>query len=193
MKTISKFIRSTLRGGLLVLFPLFACTYIFVHIAGLSIEFIKPLVSFIPNTSLVGLALADLVSTIILLVLCCLTGLAMRTSAGKSFGLRLSRRLDRVPGYEMFARLARVIFDPEDPSGIPVIVRLGDTKQIGFLIEHHGPDEVTVFFPSAPSPLSGNVLIVRADMVERLHVPAAKVARVMATFGAGSSELLKTR
>ena len=193
MKTISIFIRSTLRGGLLVLFPLFACIYVIVRIAEAWVEFIKPLVGFIPHGNIVGLALADLASVFILLVLCCLTGLALRTSVGKALGLRMSRRFERVPGYAMFARLAQMIFDHEDPRGVPVLVQSGDSKQIGFLVEHHGPDELTVFLPSAPTPFSGSVMIVKTDMVERLQVPAAKVARVMATFGSGSSELLKNR
>lgn len=177
MKTISLFIKSTLLGGLLVLFPLFACIYVIVRNAEAWVEFTKPLMA----------------SVFILLVLCCLTGLVLRTSVGKALGLRVSRGFERVPGYAMFARLAQMIFDQEDQCGVPVIVQTGDSKQIGFMVEHHGPDELTVFLPSAPTPFSGNVMIVKTDKVEWLHVPAAKVARVMATFGSGCSEPVKDR
>jgi uncharacterized membrane protein len=190
MKQVLAFIETTLRGGLLVLFPLFACIFVLVYLANISIEFIKPFLRFLPEGTFIGIALADLLSILILVGLCCLTGTILKTSIGKRFGLRLAKLFDRHPGYRMFSRLAKVMFDQENAGGVPVIVNNGDTKQIGFLVEQHDNDEMTVFLPSSPSPLSGNVVIVQGAMVTRLDVSPAKVARVMATFGTGSRELL---
>jgi uncharacterized membrane protein len=50
-----------------------------------------------------------------------------------------------------------------------------------------------VFFPGAPNPFSGSIVIVSADTVERLEVPRSEVTQVIASFGAGTSALLVDR
>ena len=186
-------LKTTLTGGLLVLFPLFGCLYLIVRIAGALTSFIKPLLSFLPQDRFVGVAVADAASVLILLLLCFVTGLIIKTSVGSSLGLQLTRLLNRIPGYRRFGRIARIMFDKDDARGSPVVVQRGHTKQIGFLVEENSAEELTIFFPSAPSPFSGNLVIVRADTVERLEVPRSEVTRVIAYFGAGTRALLVDR
>ena len=193
MKTLSHFIKTTLVGGLLVLFPLFCCLYLGVRIAVALTNFIRPLLDFLPQNRFIGVAIADAASVLILLLVCFATGLIARTAFGSSVGLRTSEFLNRIPGYRMLDRIARIIFDHEDQRGSPVVVRNGDTKQIGFLVEENSAEEMTVFFPNAPTPFSGNIAIVRADDVERLDVPRSEVLRMIASFGAGTRELLVDR
>jgi uncharacterized membrane protein len=190
MNHFAEFLKTTLIGGLLVLFPLFGCLYLTFRIAGALTSVIKPLLNFLPQNRLVGVAVADAASVLILLILCFVIGLILKTSVGNALGVQITRLLNLIPGYRMFGRVARVLFDHEDPRGSPVLVRRGQTKQIGFMVEQNSADEMTVFFPSAPSPFSGNIVIVKADTVEKLNVPAAEVARVIATFGAGTRGLL---
>ena len=193
MRTFAQFIKTVLIGGLLVLFPLFACLYLLARIAWALTDFIKPLVGFLPESRFIGVAIADVASILILLLLCFVAGLIVRTSAGSSLGRQLTRFFNRIPGYRMFGRIARIMFDVEDTRGTPVVVHQGNTKQIGFLMEEHSTDELTVFFPDAPNPFSGSIVIVRADAVERLEVPRSEVTQVIASFGAGTSALLDDR
>jgi len=190
MKQLAKFLKTTSIGGLLVLFPLFGCAYVIVLIAGLLTSFMKPLLSFLPQNRFVGVAVADAASIVILLLLCFLTGLLVKTSLGNALAQRISRVLNRIPIYRMFGRIARIMFDSEDTRGTPVVVQRDHTKQIGFLVEENSAEELTVFFPSSPTPFSGNIEIVKADTVRKLNVSATQVARVIATFGAGTSALL---
>ena len=190
MKHLTEFLKTTVVGGLLVLFPLFGCAYIFIRIAGMLTSFIKPALGFLPQSRFVGVAVIDIASIAILVMLCFLVGVLIRTSPGKALERSASRLLNRIPGYRMFGRVARILFDEEDPRGSPVLVRRGQGKQIGFMVEENSPEELTVFFPSAPSPFSGNIVIVKAENVEKLNVRAGEVARVIATFGAGTRALL---
>ena len=190
MNSFGQFLKTTLTGGLLVLFPLFGCIYLILRIAGALTGFIKPLLGFMPQNRFIGVALADAASVLILLLLCFVTGVIIKTSVGRALGLQIARVFNKIPGYRMFARVAIIMFDHEDPSGSPVLVRRGQTKQIGFLMEQNNPNECTVFLPSAPSPFSGSIVIVKAERVEKLNVPAAKVARMIATFGTGTNALL---
>lgn len=185
-----EFLKTTLTGGLLVLFPLFGCAYLTYRIVGALTGFIKPFLSFMPQNGLIGVAIADALSVLILLALCFLAGVFVKTSLGSAMGRQLVRVLNKIPGYKLFSRVARIIFDPEHVSGSPVVVQRGQSRQVGFLIEETSPHEFTVFFPSAPSPFTGSIVIVKADKVDRLNVPAAEVARMIATFGIGTGALL---
>jgi len=189
MKSITQFVKTTLIGGLLVLFPLFACAYLVVRVAGALTSFIRPWLSFVPQKSFMGGAFVDVASVLILLFLCFLTGVIIQTSIGGAIRERTTRHLNRIPGYRVFSRIARILFDHEDPSGSPVMVQRGSTKQIGFLIEENSERESTIFFPSAPSPFTGSIVIVQTDKVERLNVSAAQVARVIASYGTGTRAL----
>jgi uncharacterized membrane protein len=190
MKSITAFVKTTMMGGLLVLFPLFGLAYLIVRIGGGLTSLIKPLLSFMPQNRFVGVAIADAAAVLILLLLCFVIGLIMKTAVGSALERQLTRVLDLIPGYKMFVRIARIMFDHKDPRGSPVVVQRGRNKQIGFLVEENSADEFTVFFPSAPSPFSGNIVIVKADTVEMLNAPAGEVLRVIATFGAGTRALL---
>lgn len=190
MKLFGQFLRSTLIGGLLVLFPLFGCVYFIVLIGRLLTSTIRPFLSFVPDNSFISLPFTDILSVLILVLFCFLIGVFVKTSPGKALTSRLSRAMDKIPLYRMLRRISEILFDQEDPRGTPVLVEVDNSKQIGFMIEQNGSDDLTVYLPSAPSPLSGSIKIVKANRVEKLNVHAGDVARVIGAFGAGTEALL---
>src|ERR1700749_3044274 len=191
MKTFAGFLKTTLAGGLLVLLPLFGCAFLLVRLVELLLGFIRPLLGFLPDLRLINLALVDLAAASVLLLLCFLIGLTLRTSRGKTFGQRIeSRILYHLPGYTLFQSLANIVFGREETSGVPVVVRQGDNRCVGFLVEDHVGGESTVFFPQAPTLLTGNVVVVRTECVEKLDASKSQVARSLTSFGLGMSGLL---
>ncbi|MCM3870391.1 MAG: hypothetical protein ND895_06860 [Pyrinomonadaceae bacterium] len=56
----------------------------------------------------------------------------VKTSVGSALSLRITNILIRIPGYRLFARIARIMFDEEDASGTPVVVQRGHTRQMAF-------------------------------------------------------------
>ena len=193
MKQLGEFLKTTIMGGLLVLFPLIACLFVILKIGELLTSFIKPLLSFVPQTRLIGVAVADVASVLILILLCFIAGLFMKTSLGGVLGTRVSRLLDKIPGYNVFVRVSRIVFDRDDASGTPVVVQRGENRQLGFMMEETDTEELTIFFPDAPGLFSGTVEIVKASNVQRLNISAGQVARVIASFGVGTSTLLANR
>jgi uncharacterized membrane protein len=191
MKHFAEFLKTTMTGGLLVLFPLVGCVYLFVRVLGFLSSLVEPLLTVLPKGRFIGLAVADLASLIIFVLLSFWIGLLIKTSFGKTLGRGISKLLHFIPGYTLLSRLFQLFFDQEQVTGVPVIVRTGDSRQLGFLMEETVEGEATVYFPSSPTPFSGNVSIVKSDVIERLNVPASDVARIVATFGIGTSGLLK--
>jgi uncharacterized membrane protein len=191
MKTFTEFVKAALAGGLLVILPLFGCVLLLVRLIGSLLDLIKPFLDFLPKRSFAGLAIRDLAAAGVLLLLCFLIGLFVGTSVGQSIGRWIeSRILHLVPGYSFFRRLSLVVSGREETSGVPVVVRLADSWQIGFLVEEHRGGEMTVFIPEAPTLLTGDVVIVNSKCVKKLCVHKSQVARSIASFGLGMSALL---
>ena len=193
MKALGNFVKTTLAGGMLVLFPLAGCTYLIFRLTSMLINFISPLVSILPGFRKASLAVREVASLVILLLLCFVIGLIVKTPAGKAVGSWLETNLlESVPGFLLFRRIAHTLFGEAKTGGIPVIVRRGPVRQIGFLIEQSPSGEATVFVPSAPGLLSGGVIIVKSDDIERVDVAASAAARTVMRYGMGTNALLRT-
>src|SRR5215213_330635 len=174
MKTLSKFLRTTLAGGMLVLFPVFGSAYLLVRLASVLINFIKPLLSLLPGSRYFSAAVKDATSIVILLLLCFLIGLLVKTALGNAVKRWIETYiLSRLPGFTLFNQLSHIIFDVEKTSGVPVMVDRITFKQLGFIVEENTSGELTVFIPNAPGLLSGSVITVKDEAVERLDTGAS--------------------
>jgi uncharacterized membrane protein len=58
------------------------------------------------------------------------------------------------------------------------------------VIEDHGGDHLTVFIPGSPNPVSGNVQIVRKDLVRMLNVRMTDIGSALQQWGVGSAKVL---
>ena len=190
MKHLTKFIRATLLGGLLVLFPLFGSVYFIVFIGGLVTSTIRPILGLIFADHFANLPYADVISFGILVLLSFLTGIFVRTSPGKAMTNRLALSLDNIRLFRMLRRLGVIFFDAASPRGAPVLASFGDSKEFGFLIEEVNDDEFMVFFPEVPRPFYGNIKIMPAKNVLKLDWESSDLVRVIGNYGVGSKILL---
>ena len=187
-----RFIKTTVVGGVLVLLPIAACVYVIAAFAGTVQRIIHPIMELLPVKGPGRMIIEEVLAVAIVLAVCFLFGLAVRTRAGQALGRRMENTaLNRVPGYRLFKQLThQVAGDAGEALGAPVLVRLEDSRQIGFLVEEHASGDVTVFIPDAPTLATGSVQIVRSEQVARLNVPLAKVMNCITRFGVGTSRLL---
>ena len=192
MRSISGFMKTTLIGGVVVLLPLVGGIYLTLALADIALRLTEPIASLLPMEKTRGVAIANAAVIVLLLVLCFLCGLVVRTAVGRAVGPWLDTRVfSHMPGYELLRRFARHIGgDIEELEGTPVVVRLGDTRQIGLMIERNATGELTVFVPLAPMPSIGFVYIVNAEAVEQADVPTQKVLRCLTEYGVGSDKIL---
>jgi uncharacterized membrane protein len=58
------------------------------------------------------------------------------------------------------------------------------------VIEDHGADHFTVFIPGSPNPASGNVQIVRKNLVRMLNVRVTDIGVALQQWGVGSAKVL---
>ena len=192
MHAIARFTKTTVIGGALVLLPIAGCLYLLVLVVNSVIAAIKPLNALLPVEKLGGVALADFVAIAIVIGACFLLGLLVPTAVGQGLGRLLeSKFLNLLPGYQVARRVARQLAGSEgEMLGAPVLVKLGDSRQMAFLIDETPTGQACVFIPLSPVLSMGHVHIVNAEAIERLAVPVTKIVNCVSSCGIGSLELL---
>ena len=192
MRSLYRFLKTTLVGGVVVLVPVAVCAYIIAAVVKAVLRGLSPIAALLPAQSPVGIGLGTLIALALVVAMCFLFGLLVRTAGGRALGGWVENRLfNLLPGYELIKKVTQQFAGTgEETLGTPVAVRLGDSQQIGFLVEELTPGQVTVFIPAAPALTFGTVHIVPAERVERLSAKLTQVIDCISKIGCGSSRLL---
>ena len=190
--SLLRFLRTTVLGGILVLLPLLGVLFFAWTTIKFVLDIITPLNRLLPIQSVGGVAIIDLLAFAIFLGLCFSLGLLVQTAGGRWVGRWFEQlALNPLPGYRIFKRLSlQIAGRTEEALGAPVLIKLGETRQIGFLVEQLSSGEFAVFVPLAPVLYFGSLHLVRPENVERLDVPMTKVVAFVSSFGVGASHLL---
>ena len=192
MQSLFRFLKTTLIGGLVVLVPVAICTYIMAAVVKAVLGGLASVAAILPAQGPGGIGLMSLIAIALVVAVCFLFGLLVRTAGGRALGGWVEDRLfNLLPGYELIKRVTQQFAGSgEETLGTPVAVRLGDSQQIGFLVEELTPGQVTVFIPAAPALTFGSVHIVTVDRVQKLNVKLTQVVDCITKIGCGSSRLL---
>jgi uncharacterized membrane protein len=191
MAGFARFLKTTVIGGILVLLPLVACAAAIAAVVSVLHDLLVPIARLLPVERLGGIRVASLLVVAAVLLLCFVLGLLVRTAVARAVGRWFDRNLlGHLPGYRLVRRLAGTLGgDPSETLGRPVWVRLGDSREIGFLTEEHVGDEVAVFLPASPRVTVGRVVVVPRSRTERISAPLPQVVKSISDFGVGSSTL----
>ncbi len=176
------FIRTTLFGGLFLLVPVAVIGLIAVRI----MAFTRPITARIAEALHVthGVRLLEVV---LLLLLCFLAGLLMRSSKVGSLRNWLEEHiLFLLPGYEYIRmRMNETLLQEEDARTFAILVRLDDSWSPARLIEKGDDGTSVVFIPDTPQGNSGAVMVVETERVQHLDVPYARLVESVRNYGRG--------
>ncbi|MCJ1959160.1 DUF502 domain-containing protein [Novosphingobium mangrovi (ex Hu et al. 2023)] len=151
------FFKSTVIGGAFFLVPL----VVIAVIIGKALGFMRKLAMLFSGIfeidSVNDVLFLDILSVIVLVLVCYLAGLVARTRAAVRLVQWLEEGLlNKIPLYLFFKSLAGGGPSHEaDHTLIPVWVRLDDFSQLAFETKRQEDGQVVVFFPGAPNPWSG--------------------------------------
>ena len=187
MKKIAGFLLSRLGTGVLILAPLYLCLLLLLKAMKSLRGIMQPIARLIPE----WLPAEYLLSLLLILALCLVLGVLVRTSPGRKLWEMCDRSLfQRIPGYAVIRGLTQQLAGKtQDESWKPALVELEDALVPAFIIERLS-DGFTVFVPSSPTPLAGTIYILSADRVHPLDVPFTHALQVVSRWGAGSGDLL---
>lgn len=192
MNHLRRLIRTTLIGGAVFLIPL----VLVVAVVGKAFQIMKvvatPVSNLIPIESFAGLAFAQIVTAVIMLLSCLVAGLLARSPRGH----KVSEKFDAVllqiiPGWAWVKSVTSSIQD-EDAEEVmkPVLVRLDDQFQLAFEVDRATDGLVAVYLPGSPNPRSGGVSYVTGDRIRPLDAGFKTVLKIYHDFGRGATGLL---
>ena len=188
MKFAREFLANTLVGGLLIVLPIYLAVLVLLKglqsVAGL----VRPLTVLLPE----WLPAEGLLSLGLVLVVCFLIGIAVRTRAGRILRERMERSLfEKIPGYALFRSLSEQLAGQgRESTWKPALVEIEEALVPAFIIEELEDGRFTVFVPSVPTPLAGAVYILVRERVHALDVPFTQAISSISRWGSGSKDLV---
>jgi uncharacterized membrane protein len=188
MKYARQFVTSTLAGGLLIVVPVYLAVLLLLKgmksVAGL----VRPFAALLPDS----IPAEGFFSLVLVLTICFLVGVAVRTRSGRAIRERMEMALfGRLPGYSLLRSLTqRLAGDSEQSAWMPALVEIEEALVPAFIIESLDDGRFTVFVPSVPTPLAGAVYVLRPERVHILDVPFTQAVRSISRWGSGSRDLV---
>ena len=183
-----EFVTSTLVGGLFIVVPVYLAVLLLLQGMKSAAGLVRPVAVLVPD----WLPAETLLSLILVLVLCFLVGVAVRTPTGRAARERLEMVFfERLPGYGLLRSLTqRLAGDSEGHTWMPALVDLEDGLVPAFIIEELDDGRFTVFVPSVPTPLAGAVYVFPRERVHLVDVPFTQAIRSISRWGSGSKDLV---
>jgi len=188
MKPARPFVVNTLISGLITVIPVYLAVLLLLKAMKSVLGLVSPFARLLPD----WLPAANILALLLLLVVCFLVGVAVRTAAGRAAREHLEKSLfSRLPGFALLRSLTQQLTGRgEEKVWKPALIEIEDALVPGFIIEELEDGRFTVFVPSVPTPLAGAVYILNKERVHALDIPFTQAISTVSRWGAGSGELV---
>jgi uncharacterized membrane protein len=188
MRSIKEYILSTLVGGVLVVVPVYLALLLLLKAMQSLAGLVRPIAMLLPD----WVPGENILSLLLVLILCFLVGVAVRTEMGRTMRERLERSLfESMPGYALFKSLTQQIAGASRENvWKPALVEIEEALVLAFIIEELEDGRFTVFIPSVPTPLAGSVYVLTRDRVHPLDIPFTTALKSVSRWGSGTKELV---
>ena len=188
MHRFRNFVLTSLMGGLLVVVPLYLAVLLLLKAMQSLVGLVKPFAALVPD----WVPAENLLSLILVFLVCFLVGAGVRPRAGRAARERMEASLfERIPGYAVLRSLTQqLVGEGRDNVWRPALVELEEALVPAFIIEEFEDGRFTVFVPSVPTPLAGAVYVLTPERVHPLNVPFTQAIKSISRWGAGSKELV---
>jgi uncharacterized membrane protein len=187
MKTLIRFLKTTLIGGLIIVLPLWVTVLLLLKAINGVLALLRPLARLLPQS----VVHEDLVAVCLLVVICFVVGLLIRTAPGRSAREWLTKHFfERIPGFSIMRSMARQMAgDVKEQSFKPALVEIEDALVPAFIVERHEDGQLTVFVSSSPTPMAGAIYVLPPERVHPVDVPLHKAMGCISQWGAGTGAM----
>jgi uncharacterized membrane protein len=187
MKLVREFITSTVVGGLFIVVPAYLAVLLLLKGMQTVGALVHPVAAMLPE----WMPAEGLISLLLVLAICFVVGMAVRTGPGRALRERMEVFFERLPGYDLLRSLTRRLAgDTEQEAWKPALVEIEDALVPAFIIEEHDDGKFTVFVPSVPTPFAGAVYVISGPRVHVLDVPFTKAVQSISRWGSGAKDLV---
>ncbi|PRY87628.1 DUF502 domain-containing protein [Mongoliibacter ruber] len=191
------FFIKTLMNGLLLVLPTIIILFLLSLIFKFVFNLVAPISALLDQNSESHALIIKLLSLLILVALIFIIGLVMRNARGKrSFKSFENNYLLHIPLYSTLQEtIAQFTGLKKMPFSQVVLVDPYNTGVLmtGFVTEIVTKDLYTVFVPTAPNPMNGNIYHVPISQLRLLDLEPEKAMRSVIGMGTGSSILFATK
>ena len=172
MKGLAELTKTTLIGGLLIVLPIYLSILLLAKTLSAIVTLLSPVTAAIPA----GVQFRQVIAVLIVLVVCFVAGIVVRTGPGLRAKYALERSvLEKIPGYSLVRGLAdRVSGEEGEGAFRPALVEIEDALAPAFIIEELDDGRYTVLIPSVPTPAAGSLLIMPRERVHPMDVPFSR-------------------
>jgi uncharacterized membrane protein len=195
MNRIKIFIKTAILGGLAVILPTVILVLLFRWLFRWITGIIQPMTDLIIARGQFQEVVADVLVVAIVLGICFVVGIVVKTKAGRFVQDNLEGRILQVaPGYSTIkAVVMQLIGREKSPFSSVALVRPFGNKTLltAFITETHEDGRFTVFVPTGPNPTSGFIFHLQPELVHPVNVPVEEVLRSVIACGMGSKNLLR--
>ena len=188
MKKALAFVAKAVLTGLLVVVPIYLAVLVLLKGMKSVGQLVRPFARLVPD----WFPAEQAMSLLLVLMICFLIGVAVRTRAGREVRERIEKGFfQRIPGYALFRSLTqRLAGKDEESTWKPALVEIEDALVPAFIIEEFEDGRYTVFVPSIPTPLAGAVYILDRKRVHPLDVPFTEALKAVSRWGSGAKDLV---
>lgn len=188
MKKNKSVFRTNVIYGVLVLVPLAVIVLLLAKIVEVLEKIAEPL-NLQSATSVIG---AVILAVLLVLILCFVVGVFVRTRLGSWSLERFERTILRqIPGYEIISNALKGFAEKKTAYRAALVRLYGPgTGVLGFIMEENDNDSVTVFVPSVPTLTMGSLHVVDRERVTMLEAGSIDVTNCISQWGIGSNKIL---
>lgn len=188
MKTALAFIFKTMLAGLLLVVPIYLAVLLLLKGMKTVAQLVQPFAGLLPE----WLPAEQLLSLLLVLLICFVLGLALRTRAGLLLRERMEKNLfGKIPGYGLFRSLtSQMAGDTRQNAWKPALAEMGDGLVLAFIIEEVQDSRYTIFVPSIPTPFAGAVYVLGRERVHPVDVPFTQAVKSVSQWGTGAKDLV---
>jgi uncharacterized membrane protein len=188
MKKLLAPVWKALLRGMLVIVPVYLSVLLLLKAMKSVMGLVRPVASLLPD----WLPAENLLSLLLVLLICLLVGLAIQTRRGRKMRERLEKTFfERIPGYGLVRSLTQqVAGESRGNTWKPALAEIEEALVPAFIIEELDDGRMAVFVPSIPTPLAGAVYILESRRVHPRDVPFTQALQVISRWGSGAKGLV---
>ncbi len=188
MKQALAFTTRALLSGLLIVVPIYLAVLLLLKGMKSVVGLVRPLALLLPD----WIPAEMLMSLLLILGICFLIGVAVRTRAGQAARNQIERAFfERIPGYALLRGLTQQMAGKSRENiWRPALFKTDEGLLLAFIIEEFEDGRYTIFVPSIPTPLAGAVYVVDRSRVHALDVPFTDALKTVSRWGSGAKDLV---
>ncbi len=193
MSKFRKFLKTTVIGGVTVVLPVVLTVFFLRWMFNFIISLIQPITETVFRGTGWHQYLAHLIVFSIIVAICFIVGLVVKTRFGRFFYCQVEKKILNVaPGYSLFRETVRQFLgQAKRPFSRVALVQLYESSTLAtaFVTDEHPDGRFTVFVPSGLNPTSGQIFHLEKQYVHLVDVSVEDTMRSIISCGAGSRML----